>query len=52
MSDEQLQALISKVRVESNLQQKLNAAANIDTVIEIAYEAGFSLSADKLMKPQ
>ena len=50
MSEEQLKAFIAKG--DSNLQEKLNAAADNDAVVAIAKEAGFSISADDLTKAQ
>ena len=46
MSLEQLKAFLSKVKGDSNLQNKLKDAANPDNVIAIAKESGFSISAD------
>ena len=52
MSEEQLKAFIAKAKGDSNLQEKLNAAADNDAVVAIAKEAGFSISADDLTKAQ
>ena len=52
MSEEQLKAFLEKVKVDTSLQEKLNAAADSDAVLAIAKEAGFSISADELKKAQ
>ena len=48
MSEEQLKAFLEKVKGDTSLQEKLKAAADIDAVVAIAKEAGFSISADEL----
>ena len=48
MSEEQLKAFLEKVKGDSNLQEKLKAAADSDAVVSIAKESGFSISADDL----
>ena len=48
MSEEQLKAFLEKVKADTSLQEKLKAAADIDAVVAIAKEAGFSISADEL----
>jgi predicted ribosomally synthesized peptide with nif11-like leader len=48
MSEEQLKAFLEKVKADTSLQEKLNGAADADAVVEIAKEAGFSISADDL----
>ena len=52
MSEEQLKAFIEKVKADISLQEKLKAASNTDTVVSIAKEAGFMISADDLTKAQ
>ena len=52
MSEEQLKAFLEKVKANSNLQEKLKAAADSDAVLAIAKEAGFSISADDLTMAQ
>ena len=52
MSEEQLKAFLEKVKDDSSLQEKLKAAADANTVVAIAKEAGFSISADDLAKAQ
>ena len=44
MSEEQLAALVAKLKDDEGLQDKLNGAADLDAVLEIAKEAGFNIS--------
>ena len=48
MSLEQLKAFLVKVKVDSNLQDKLKAAKSPEDVVGIAKEHGHDFSADKL----
>jgi len=48
MSEEQLKAFLEKVKADTELQEKLKVAADLDAVSAIAKEAGFSISADDL----
>ena len=52
MSDKQLKAFLEKVKADTSLQEKLNAASDADGVAAIAKEAGFSISADDLKTAQ
>ena len=52
MSEEQLKAFLEKFQGDTSLQEKLKAAADANAVVEIAKEAGFSISADDLTKAQ
>ena len=52
MSEEQLKAFLEKVKGDTSLQEKLQAAADANAVAAIAKEAGFSISADDLTKAQ
>ena len=52
MSEEQLKAFLEKVKADTSLQEKLKAAADIDAVVAIAKEAGFSISADEFGNAQ
>ena len=52
MSEEQLKAFQEKLKGDTSLQEKLQAAADIDAALAIAKEAGFSISADDLKKAQ
>ena len=46
MSEEQLKAFLEKVKLDTSLQGKLNAATNADAVVEIAKASGFVISSD------
>ena len=48
MSEEQLKAFLEKVKSDTSLQEKLNGAADADAVVEIAKEAGFSITAEDI----
>ena len=48
MSEEQLNAFLEKVKSDNSLQEKLNGAADADAVVEIAKEAGFSITAEDI----
>ena len=52
MSEEQLKAFLEKVQSDSSIQEKLKAAAEPGSVVAIAKEAGFSISANDLNKVQ
>ena len=52
MSEEQLKAFLEKVKGDTSLQNKLTAATNADTVVEIAKASGFVISADDVKKAQ
>ena len=52
MSEEQLKAFLEKVKGDISLQEKLKAATDVDAVLSIAKESGFSVSADDLTKVQ
>ena len=44
MSEEQLAALIAKLKDDEGFQEKLKGAADLDAVLVIAKEAGFDVS--------
>ena len=44
MSEEQLAALIAKLKEDAGLQEKLKGASDLDAVLVIAKEAGFDVS--------
>ena len=44
MSEEQLAALLAKLKDDEGLQEKLKGAADLDAVLAIAKEAGFDVS--------
>ena len=48
MSEEQLKAFLEKVKDDTGLQGKLNAATDADAVLAIAKEVGFVISTDDL----
>ena len=48
MSEEQLKAFLEKVETDTELQDKLNGAADSDAVVEIAKEAGFLITAEDM----
>jgi predicted ribosomally synthesized peptide with nif11-like leader len=52
MSEEQLKAFLEKVKADTSLKEKLEAAADADGVVEIAKEAGFMISAEDLKNAQ
>ena len=52
MSEEQLKAFLEKVKGDTSLQEKLNAAASPDGAVEIAKEAGFAITAEDMQSMQ
>jgi predicted ribosomally synthesized peptide with nif11-like leader len=44
MSEEQLSALLAKLKEDTSLQEKLKGAADLDAVVAMAQEAGFDVS--------
>ena len=44
MSEEQLAALLAKLKDDAGLQEKLKGAADLDAVLAIAKDAGFEIS--------
>jgi len=52
MSEEQLSAFLESVKADAGLQEKLNAAADADSVLAIAKQVGFMISADELQRAQ
>jgi len=44
MSEEQLAALLAKLKDDAGLQEKLKGAADLDAVLAIAKDAGFVIS--------
>ena len=52
MSRDQLNAFLEKVKADTTLQDKLKEAADVDTVVSIAEEVGFSISGDDLKNAQ
>jgi predicted ribosomally synthesized peptide with nif11-like leader len=52
MSEEQLSALLAKLKDDAGLQEKLKGAADIDAAVELAKEAGFDVSKADWLKYQ
>ena len=52
MSEEQLKAFLEKVKADTNIQEKLKAAASPEAPIEIAKEAGFAITAKDIKSSQ
>ena len=52
MSEEQLAALLAKLKDDAGLQEKLKGAADIDAAVELAKEAGFDVSKADWLKYQ
>jgi predicted ribosomally synthesized peptide with nif11-like leader len=44
MSEEQLSALLAKLKEDTSLQEKLKGAADVDAAVAMAQEAGFDVS--------
>ncbi len=52
MSEEQLTALLAKLKDDTGLQEKLKSAADLDAVLAIAKEAGFDISKAAWLRDQ
>ena len=52
MSEEQLSALLAKLREDKVLQEKLKCAADLDDAVAMAQEAGFDVSKDDWLRHQ
>ncbi len=52
MSEEQLTALLAKLKVDAGLQEKLKGAADLDAAVAIAQEAGFDVSKAEWLRYQ
>lgn len=52
MSEEQLSALLAKLKDDAGLQEKIKAAADLDAAIALAKEAGFDVSKADWLKYQ
>ena len=48
MSEEQLKAFCEAVQADTSLQEKLKAATDADSIVSIAKEAGFEITADEV----
>jgi predicted ribosomally synthesized peptide with nif11-like leader len=52
MSEEQLSALLAKLKDDTGLREKLKGAADLDAAVAIAKEAGFDVSKGDWLKYQ
>jgi predicted ribosomally synthesized peptide with nif11-like leader len=52
MSEEQLAALLAKLKDDAGLQEKLKAGADLDAAVTLAKEAGFDVSKADWLKYQ
>ena len=52
MSEEQLAALLAKLKEDAGLQQKLQGAADLDAAVALAKDAGFDISKADWLKYQ
>ena len=52
MSEEQLTALLAKLKDDAGLQEKLKDAANLDAAVAMAKEAGFDVSKADCLRHQ
>jgi predicted ribosomally synthesized peptide with nif11-like leader len=52
MSEDQLSALLAKLKDDAGLQEKLKGVADLDGAVAIAKEAGFDVSKADLLKHQ
>ena len=52
MSEEQLAALLAKLKEDAGLQEKLKGAADLDAVLAIAKEAGVDVSKAEWLRYQ
>ena len=52
MSEEQLAALLAKLKEDSGLQEKLKGAADLDAAVALAREAAFDVSKADWLKHQ
>ena len=52
MSEEQLKAFWEATQADSALQQKLQGVTDLGAIVDIAREAGFTISVEKLEQAQ
>jgi predicted ribosomally synthesized peptide with nif11-like leader len=52
MSEDQLSALLAKLKEDAGLQEKLKGAADLDAALAMANEAGFNVSKADLLSYQ
>jgi predicted ribosomally synthesized peptide with nif11-like leader len=52
MSEEQLSALLARLKEDAGLQEKLKGAGDLDAAVGISKEAGFDVSKADMLKYQ
>ena len=52
MSEEQLSALLAKLKDDAGLQERLKGASDLDAAVAMAQEAGIVISTEELLKAQ
>jgi predicted ribosomally synthesized peptide with nif11-like leader len=52
MSEEQLSALLAKIKEDADLREKLQGAGDLDAAVAVAKEAGFDASKTDWLKYQ
>jgi len=52
MSEEQLSALLAKLKEDAGLREKLQGAGDLDAAVELAKEAGFDVNKADWLKYQ
>lgn len=52
MSEEHLSALLAKLKHDSDLRDKMKRAEDLESLLAIAKESGFSITPDDLVKAQ
>ena len=52
MSEEQFKAFLEKVKSDTELQEKLKAAGSNEAALQIAKDAGFSITAEDIQSMQ
>ena len=52
MSEEQLSALLAKLKEDAGLREKLQGAGDLDAAVALAKEAGFDVSKEDWLKYQ
>ena len=52
MSEEQLTALLAKLKNDAGLREKLQGAGDLDAAVALAKEAGFDVSKEDWLKHQ
>ena len=52
MTEEQLTALLAKIKEDTGLQEKLKGSADLDAAVALAKEAGFNVSKADWLKYQ